>query len=95
MTITTLSNENYKEEIKSGRVVVDFYATWCGPCKMALVKLEELSKSLSDIKFCKADVDVCTDFVKEVNISNVPTFIEFQDGKEIKRGGISFLTDLN
>lgn len=88
-----LTNENYKEVIKEGKVIVDFWATWCGPCRMAKPKFETLEESHKDYKFCEANVDECNQFADEMKISNVPTFIIFEDGKEVKRGGINLLSD--
>merc|ERR1712236_160559 len=56
-------------------VVVDFHATWCGPCKMIAPHLEEMSKTMEEVVFLKVDVDDCEDIAAEYNISAMPTFI--------------------
>ncbi|KAJ8984022.1 hypothetical protein NQ317_012246 [Molorchus minor] len=56
-------------------VVIDFFATWCGPCKMISPKLEELAKEYSNIHILKVDVDECEDIAMEYNISSMPTFV--------------------
>nr|CAH7746475.1 unnamed protein product [Callosobruchus chinensis] len=56
-------------------VVVDFFATWCGPCKMISPKLEELAKEYSNVIILKVDVDECEDVAMEYNISSMPTFV--------------------
>lgn len=57
-------------------VVVDFFATWCGPCKMIAPKLEELAKEFAKaLLILKVDVDECEDIATEYNISSMPTFI--------------------
>ncbi|XP_018565411.1 thioredoxin-2 [Anoplophora glabripennis] len=56
-------------------VVIDFFATWCGPCKMISPKLEELSKEYTNILILKVDVDECEDIAMEYNISSMPTFV--------------------
>ncbi|XP_046737721.1 thioredoxin-2 [Diprion similis] len=56
-------------------VVIDFFATWCGPCKMIAPKLEELSKELNDVIILKVDVDECEDIAFEYEISSMPTFV--------------------
>ena len=56
-------------------VVVDFYATWCGPCKMISPKVEELAKELTNVLFLKVDVDECEDLAVEYNIMSMPTFV--------------------
>ncbi|MCM1260624.1 MAG: thioredoxin family protein [Staphylococcus sp.] len=90
-----LTNENYKEEVLDykGKVAVDFYATWCGPCKMIKPQFESMEEEYKDFKFCEADVDVCSNFAEEMKISNVPTFIVFENGKVIEHGGIDKFID--
>lgn len=56
-------------------VVIDFFATWCGPCKMISPKLEELAGEHSNIHILKIDVDECEDLAMEYNISSMPTFV--------------------
>ncbi|KAG5900048.1 hypothetical protein JTB14_009126 [Gonioctena quinquepunctata] len=56
-------------------VVIDFHATWCGPCKMIGPKLEELAKEYTNILILKVDVDECEDIAMEYNISSMPTFV--------------------
>ena len=80
-----LKDENFKEEIKKGIVLVDFYANWCGPCKMVAPIIEELSKENKNIKFIKVDVDEQEELAKEYGIMSIPTMIVFKDGKEINK----------
>ena len=77
-----LRNENFKDLIKEGTVLVDFYATWCGPCKMqgeVLKKLEE------DVKIVKIDVDEHTELAKEFGVMSIPTLILFKDGEVVNK----------
>ena len=78
-----LENENFDEIIKE-KTVVDFYATWCGPCKMLGPVFEEVSIE-SDIKFVKVDIDDHEDLCGKYGVMSVPTLILFEDGKEVKR----------
>lgn len=78
-----LKDEKFDELIKE-RVIVDFYATWCGPCKMLGPVFEEVSKE-SSIKFVKVDIDEHEDLCREYKVMSVPTLILFENGKEIKR----------
>lgn len=74
-------NENeFKEEIKEGVVVVDFFADWCGPCKMLSPVMESLSEEMNNVNFIKVNVDECGDIAREYRIMNIPTVIMFKDG---------------
>jgi len=74
---------NFNELIQK-RVLVDFYASWCGPCRMLGPVLDELSKNI-DIDIIKVDVDNNQDLAKEYGVMSIPCLILFEDGKEIKR----------
>ena len=79
-----LENKNFDELIKD-KVVVDFFATWCGPCKMLGPVFEELSTEINDIKFIKVDIDEHEDLCRKYKVMSVPTLIVFDKGKEVKR----------
>ena len=66
-------------------VVVDFYATWCGPCKMIAPLLEKFQNEYSNIKFLKIDVDQLGSLAQEYNVSSMPTLILFKNGEEVNR----------
>ena len=85
MSVIHASNDNFNELIKEGIVIVDMFATWCGPCKMLGPVVEELSSKHSDIKFVKVDVDECDTVARQYGIMSVPTLIKFKDGKEIDK----------
>lgn len=85
-----LENENFDELIKD-KVVVDFFATWCGPCKMLGPVFEELSTEINDIKFIKVDIDEHEDLCRKYKVMSVPTLIVFDKGKEVKRN-IGFIS---
>jgi thioredoxin 1 len=77
------SNE-FKNEIKNGITVVDFFATWCGPCKMLAPVLEGLSSEMEGkVKFIKVDIDQSSDLANEFQIASVPTMIIFKDGEKV------------
>ncbi|XP_053989898.1 thioredoxin-2 [Hylaeus volcanicus] len=65
-------------------IVIDFYATWCGPCKMIAPKIEELSKEMPDVMFLKVDVDECEDVAEKYKITSMPTFILLKNGKQVE-----------
>ena len=79
-----VKSSNFNDEINSGKVLVDFNATWCGPCRMLKPILEEFSNE-TNIKICSVDIDQNEDLANEYNIYSIPCLIIFQDGKEIKR----------
>lgn len=64
-------------------VVVDFFATWCGPCKMIAPKLEAMAQKLSNVVFIKVDVDEAEDVAAEYAISAMPTFKFFKNGSPL------------
>ncbi len=74
-----------KELTKSGTVLVDFFATWCGPCKMLAPVLEDLDKDPSfDVQIIKIDTDEAEEIAMEYRIQAIPTLILFKDGKAVK-----------
>ena len=88
MELSNLTAESFETEVKNSKdlVLVDFYATWCGPCKMLAPVLEQVAdevKEKATIK--KLDIDECLDIAKEFNVMSVPTMILFKDGKEVER----------
>ena len=80
--IKYLENEtDYKEIIKDGTWLIDFYADWCGPCKMLSKELESINK----IEIIKVNVDDYSDIEREYGVMSMPTLILFNEGKEIKK----------
>ena len=65
-------------------VVIDFFATWCGPCKMISPKIEAMAGEMSNVVFLKVDVDEAEDVAQEYNISAMPTFIFLKNGQKVK-----------
>lgn len=94
---TILTKDNFDKEIMSydGKAIVDFWAEWCGPCKMMLPIIEELSEELSDVKVCKVDCDDSRDLAIQFGISAIPCIIYFNNGEEIdRRIGLTTKQDL-
>ena len=85
--IKEINKDNFKTEVLESdkSVLVDFYATWCGPCRMMEPILEEMSEEESDIKYCKIDTDEAMELAKEYGIMTIPCIIAFKDGNEINR----------
>jgi thioredoxin 1 len=78
-----LNNENFESEIKKGKVIVDFWAEWCGPCKMLGPIFETLSTEMTDIKFAKVNVDEQDELAGKHEIRGIPAMICFKDGVKI------------
>ena len=81
--ITTV--EEFDESINNGLVLVDFFATWCGPCKMLSPVLEGVVKEKKDLTVLKIDVDEMGLLAARYGIQAIPTLILFKDGKEIDK----------
>jgi thioredoxin 1 len=80
--ITELNGENYGEFVKDGIVLVDIWATWCGPCKMISPIVDEISSDYVDrIKVGKCDADVNRDKVMDLGVRNIPTIFFYKDGQ--------------
>jgi thioredoxin 1 len=82
-----ITDSNYKELINSGKpVVIDFWATWCGPCRMVGPIIEELAATYGDQAVIgKCDVDNNSDVTADFGIRNIPTVIFFKDGKQVDK----------
>ena len=85
MSIIHLENENFNEIINNGLVLVDFYAEWCGPCKMLGPVLEEIDSEVTDAKIIKVNVDEHGDIAQKYGVMSIPTLILFKDGVELKK----------
>ncbi len=83
--IIEFKNGNFNEEKKEGLVLVDFYATWCGPCKMMHPIIEEIGKENPNLKIIKIDVDQHEDLAREYGIMSIPTILLFRDGNLVKK----------
>ena len=83
-----LNSENFESEVLNSneKVLVDFYADWCGPCKMMAPVVQQLSKELQGkAKVGKLNVDENQDLAMEYNVMSIPTLVIFENGKEYKR----------
>ncbi len=78
-----INETNYQNEVEAakGLVLLDFYATWCGPCKMLAPVLDEIGAELDDVKICKTDVDEAMALAGKFNVQSIPTVVLFRDGK--------------
>ena len=78
-----INSNEFNNTVESGVVVVDFFATWCGPCKMLAPVFEVLSEELTDVNFVKVDIDQSMDLAQKFRIVSVPTMKIFKNGEEV------------
>lgn len=83
MEIQKLNETEFEQFIQNDYVLVDFYATWCGPCKMMHPVLEELSNTRASVKVAKVDVDECQNLAKRFGVMSIPTLILFKKGEVV------------
>ena len=87
MSVLHINRESFEKIIaQNGKtVLVDFWATWCGPCRMIAPVLEEVAKERPDVTVCKVDVDEERELALEYGVSSIPTLLVFRDGKVVNQ----------
>lgn len=83
--VKEITDAQFPAETKSGVVLVDFWAPWCGPCRMMAPVLEQVALKTPEAKICKVDVDANTEHAASFGVQSIPTLIVFKDGKEMDR----------
>lgn len=94
MEIIEISKNNFEQEVLNSNmpVVIDFWAEWCGPCKMLAPVIDNLAKEIDDIKFAKVNVDKEPELCRDFNVMSIPTLLLFENG-ELKNTSVGFITE--
>ncbi|MFC4767751.1 thioredoxin [Effusibacillus consociatus] len=79
--LRNLTSATFDETIQNGKVLVDFWATWCGPCRMQTPVLEKLAGEMGDITFTKVNVDEEPDLAQRFGVMSIPTLLVFNNGQ--------------
>ena len=87
MSVITISKENFETEVlKSDKpVLLDFWASWCGPCRMVSPVVDEIATERTDIKVGKINVDEQQELAAQFNVMSIPTLVVVKDGAEVNR----------
>ncbi len=82
-----ITKENFETEVINSEkpVLIDFWAIWCGPCKMIAPAIEEIAEEVDDIKVCKIDVDEAPELAAAFGIQSIPTLVLMKDGKIVNK----------
>ncbi len=85
--VLEITSENFEKEVLQSdkKVLIDFYADWCGPCKMLSPIIEEVSGEETNVKFVKLNIDEAEDIAIEYQVMSIPTLVVIENGKEVNR----------
>ena len=87
MSIVNLTRNNFKTEVmQSDKTdLIDFWAEWCGPCRMMSPVIDEVAETLSDVKVCKVNVDEASDLASMFGIESIPTLVVIKNGQTVNK----------
>lgn len=86
-SILTLTDKNFQQQVKNGTVLVDFWAAWCGPCRMMAPILNKVAEETQNtsVRVAKIDIEKYQSVAQQYNIRSIPTLVIFKNGKEKSR----------
>lgn len=103
MSVKHINSNNFEQEVmKSDKpVLLDFWATWCGPCRMLSPIVEQLASEIEEVKVCKVNIDEEEELAKKFKVMSIPTLVFIKDGKVVNssvglqaKGGILKMMEL-
>ena len=85
MSVLTVTKDNFTAEVINSdkTVLIDFWASWCGPCRMLSPIVDSVAEERTDIKVCKVNIDEEPDLAKEYKVMSIPTLVVFKGGKQV------------
>lgn len=85
MAVLKVSGENFEKEVLQANqtVLVDFFANWCGPCKMLSPIVDEVANEVNNVKVCKVNIDEARDLASKYEIMSIPTLLVFKNGSVV------------
>ncbi len=87
MSIVTITNANFTSEVLDSdkKVLVDFWAPWCGPCRMVSPIVDEIAEEKADIKVCKINIDEQPQLASQYGVMSIPTLMVFENGESVNK----------
>ena len=85
MEVVALTKENFDAEVAQGKALIDFWASWCGPCRMLSPVVDEIAEENDGFKVCKVDVDDQPELAQRFGVMSIPTLVVIKDGKVTNR----------
>ena len=87
MAVITVTKDNFQEEVVNceKKVLVDFWASWCGPCRRVSPVIEEIAGERDDIKVCKINVDEQSELANQFQVMSIPTLMVMQNGEVVNQ----------